>query len=309
VQAAMEARMDGGIFKEGLLAYAAALRFLLTTLPGLLLLGAILTLLFGFRLWSVARQRQLACQAAGQTLRWPERLALLFKEVSAMGAALVAGLPAILAVLAISGTVYAVADSLERFDRIQENARRISELTTVLRNLEQRHRVAEVQVRSAANGLVKLDLNYFLPGDSSTVAGHQYIEIAGTTIYFDAIVCNFDYTEIAAGRRVNLAIPYRVFSDRVPQIQGISLALRDSAGVPYMYKQADDQIYGLTPEIYHARLAELMQLLDNEPAARLNGIVRSVYGSAVHRRVQSGDRFTIWVEQSGGLVIKTPADF
>ena len=49
--------------------------------------------------------------------------------------------------------------------------------------------------------------------------------------------------------------------------------------------------------------------MDDERSARLTGIVRSVYGSAVHRRVVPGERFSIWIEQSGGLVIKTPRDF
>jgi hypothetical protein len=39
------------------------------------------------------------------------------------------------------------------------------------------------------------------------------------------------------------------------------------------------------------------------------GIVRSLYGDAVHRVAKKGDVFTVWVEQSGGLTVKDPAAF
>jgi hypothetical protein len=46
-----------------------------------------------------------------------------------------------------------------------------------------------------------------------------------------------------------------------------------------------------------------------DEAARGAGIVRSLYGDAVHRGVKKGDSFIVWVEQTGGLSVKDPTSF
>lgn len=301
--------MEPSAFKDLLFSYGRLVRFLLTSLPGLLLLGLALSLFFLVRVWHATRTRALACQAAGQTLKNGERVLLVFKELYSLFVGLAGALPTILAVFLIAGSLYAVSDSLERIDRVRLNAERINELTAVVRNLEKRYRVADVLVRAHEQGVMDVELAYYVPGEKERVVGRQQLRLRGNSLYFDAIVFNFDYAEIAAGRRVNLAIPYRIFSDQLAQAEGIPLQLKDSSGVPYIYNREEAEIYGLTPDVYHQRLRELLVLLEDEKAARLGGIVRSVYGSAVHRRVSAGDRFSVWIEQTGGLVIKNQADF
>jgi len=301
--------MDPAAFKELLFAYGRIVRFFLMTLPGVLILGLVLAVFFLIRVWHVARTRALACQAAGQNLKTGERILLVFKELYSLIIGLAGAIPALLAVFVIAGTLYAVSDSLERFDRLRLNAERISELSAVVRNLEKRYRVADVFVRAHEQGIMDLELAFYVPGEKERVVSRQQLRLRGNSVYFDALVFNFDYAEIAAGRRVNLAIPYRIFTDQLAQADGIELHLRDTNGVPYIYSREEPEIYGLAPGVYHQRLRELMSLIEDEKAARLGGIVRSVYGSAVHRRVASGDRFTVWIEQTGGMVIKNQTDF
>jgi hypothetical protein len=74
-------------------------------------------------------------------------------------------------------------------------------------------------------------------------------------------------------------------------------------GTPYMFNRADDDIYGLAPDLYRKRLAEFMELVRDESQAKEAGIIRSVYGSAVHKRVNVGDHFEIRSEQTGGIVL------
>ncbi len=296
-------------FKKILFAYADAVRFLFTTKPGIFAVFILAVGFFLFRVWSAARARALACEAADAKMSVGEALAILGKELYDMVLGVVAGLPAVVAVVAISGTVFAVSDSLKSIDEMRLNAARISELSTVVRNLEKRQKVADVLITSVDGEATDMRLSYFDASSAEKSVSEQSVSVAGTDIYFDAIVCNFDYAEIASGRKVNLAIPYRVFSDKTAQENGVVLGVRDSKGIPYMYIREAGNIYGIAPEAFNSRLSELIAILNDDGRARREGIVRSVYGSAVHRRVKAGDRFSIWVEQSGGIVIKNAREF
>ena len=66
-----------------------------------------------------------------------------------------------------------------------------------------------------------------------------------------------------------------------------------------------EKVYSLSVN----RLGEIAVLLRDEKAARGAGVVRSLYGAALHRPVRRGDRFTIWAEQTGGLTIKDASAF
>jgi len=164
--------------------------------------------------------------------------------------------------------------------------------------------VADIRVLSVQNGQTRLAMDFYAPSQAGEAVERKEILISGRDIYFDSIVLNFEYSQIAAGRRVNIAIPYRVFSDEVPQMEGISLGALDENGVPYIFQRSDEDIYGLTPQIYRDRLKELMELVRTDGSAREAGIVRSLYGSAVHKRVSPGDRLELRIEQTGGLTVK-----
>lgn len=293
--------MDSINAQDILAALAKALRWLGTPW-GLAILVAGCAALFLFRVWNAARSRQLACLAAGQRFRAGEAAGLFFKELYSGALALLTALPLLVAVVAMALSVVALSDTLEGLDRMRQDAQRIRELSQVLRNLEGRQRVLDSHVVSIKDGVTTLQLSFLDSAGKDSMT--QTVSIAGTDIYIDAIVCNFDYAQIAEGRTVNLAIPYRVFSDKVAQANGVVLGGRTEAGIPVQYERPMESIYGIAPELYRQRLTELVAILDNEDSARATGIVRSVYGSAVHKRVSIGERFSVWVEQSGGLTIK-----
>lgn len=298
-----------GAFKAILFALSDAARFLFTKPLGLGLLCAVLTLAAGARLWSVLSDRRLAAKAAGEAFgRWAAAGSAL-RELAAMGVKAAGALPALAAMGAALVILIGVADSTRAMDEYVAGRRRVAELTATVRNLERRYKAVEVRIDEAADGRIKAGLSFFDYRNPAAPARTQAIDIAGRELFIDAIVCNFDYSEISAGRAVNLAIPYKVFSDAVSEAEGIALSLLDEKGVPLMYRRTPEELYGIGSEAYEARLAELMASLRSDEAARGAGIVRSLYGDAVHRGVRKGDSFAIWVEQSGGITIKDAASF
>jgi len=166
-----------------------------------------------------------------------------------------------------------------------------------------------VAVLEAGGGRFVAEFSYYEGGRARPLAAPQRIELRGAELFVDAVVCNFAYSEIAQGRARNLALPYRAFSDEVPQAEGPALALLDDLGVPLVFRLPAEELYGIAPDRYAARVAELSAFLRSEEASRGAGIVRSLYGAAVHRPARKGDRFSIWIEQSGGLTIKDAFSF
>jgi hypothetical protein len=187
----------------------------------------------------------------------------------------------------IMGAVSSVSEFVER-------ERRIRELTVAIKYLDQSSKVIDVRVLSVTNGRSSLRLSYSAadPADPSVppVSWKRDMEIQGTDIFFDCMVLNFTYSEVASGRQKNIAVPYRVFSNLVPAREGITL--HETA-----FTIPPDDDFGDIPPVYRDRLR---QLLEDEAFARDMG-VRSVNGSAPHRRVKAGDRFSVRIEQSGGV--------
>jgi hypothetical protein len=86
------------------------------------------------------------------------------------------------------------------------------------------------------------------------------------------------------------------------------LQYKDKNGVPIFFKRADNEIYGLSTESYNSRIAEFSEYLTDEDKAREAGI-RSTIGNAVHKKIRKGEKMEIWVEQTGGIVIKQTDEF
>lgn len=281
-----------------------AIVFAFTTPVGLSALGALLLASFALRVRSTLRSSAAADRASGR-----ERSAgsaFLAVLDAALGSLLKAAsaLPTLAVLAAVAVSVVAVAEATRRVEEIAENERRIRELSAVVRNLERSVKVADLRVVDRSGGSTRFEIDFYDPSRGSGSVERRVLSIKGRDLYFDALVLNFDYSEIEAGRRVNIAIPYRVFSDEVAQMDGIPLGAADGDGIPYAWKRSDEDIYGIAPRAYRERLAELVALARSDAEARAAGIVRSVYGSAVHRKVEAGDRLEIRIEQSGGLTVK-----
>jgi hypothetical protein len=295
--------------KAILYALSDAAVFLFTKPLGLAVLGAALLLATVARLWSVLSDRRLAAKAAGEGFGKGAAAGAALRELAGLGVKAAGALPAIAGIGAALILLVGVADATRAVDEYIAGRKKVAELTATVRNLERRYKAVEARVEEAKEGRIKASLAFFDYADPSAPARTQSIEIAGRELFIDAIVCNFDYSEISAGRSVNLAIPFKVFSDEVPEAEGVSLSILDESGLPLMYRRSPEQLYGIGPEAYASRLAELMSAMRTDAAARGAGIVRSLYGDAVHRGVRKGDSFVVWVEQSGGLTIKDDASF
>lgn len=283
---------------------SAAILFLVTTTMGYIIGGSILVLLVGFTLARALHRERLLALAANTNFGAAQKFFVCIEALGRLVAALAANLPVLLMAAVLSISVVAIGETIRKVESSLEAATRIKELQTVLRNLERNLKIAEIRVLSTHNDRTTFEITFFDPASQQSIAETRTISIDGRDIYIDALVLNFDYSEIAAGRRVNIAIPYRVFSDQVPQINGISLGGLDSKGIPYMFHRSDEDVYGIAPEVYRERLKELIDRIGSDSSARSAGIVRSFYGSALHKRVSAGDRFELRQEQTGGLTLR-----
>lgn len=301
--------MDIDRLKEPLFAAADAVSFLLTRPTGWVILGGILAVGFVLRASSALRDRFLACEASGRRMGAGQAIGILLKELYGSLASFAAVLPTVAAVLVGSVLLVGVSDSIRTLDRISANRTRISELSAVVRNLERRYRVADVRVLSADGRTARLALAFYDSRTPGRPIRTQETEIEGSEVFVDALVLDFAYSEIESGRRVNLALPYRVYGNLQAPADGRELALLDEQGVPLLYRRSEAEIYGIDPQAYDSRLEELMVLLEDEGARRREGILRSIFGAAVRRKIWTGDTFTIWVEQTGGLTIKGDSGF
>ncbi|MDR0785722.1 MAG: hypothetical protein LBE74_07565 [Treponema sp.] len=214
-----------------------------------------------------------------------------FEKIAQNFAVLAPILAGVIMVLILAGSVLKLTAGVNAF---VEREKRIRELSIAIKYLEQSEKALAVKVDSVSNGRTILRLNYSAknPEDDSipSVDWRKEITIQGVDIYFDCLVLNFTYSEIMSGRQKNIAIPYRVFSNVVPAEEGVSLL--DNI-------VAEEDSFGFIPPVYGERLK---QLLSDEEFAKDMG-VRSANGSAPHRIVNAGDRFSVRIEQSGGVNI------
>jgi hypothetical protein len=288
---------------------ADAATFLFTKPLGLSILVAVLLLGAGTRLWTVVSGRRLAAKAAGEEFGLGSAAGAALRELVSLGVRAGGVLPAIAGLAVALALLVGVADATRAVDDYVAGQKRIAELSATVRNLDRRYKAIDVSVEDVTDGRIKATLSFYDYRDPKSPAKTQGVDIAGKELFVDAIVCNFDFSEIASGKAVNLAIPYRVFSDEVSESQGIALGLFDDKGIPLMYSRSADELYGIGPEVYGARLAELMASMRTDEAARGAGIARSLYGDAVHREAKKGDSFSVWVEQTGGITIKDADSF
>jgi hypothetical protein len=296
-------------FKGLLFALSDAATFLFTRPLGLTILGAALLLAAGARLWTVVSGRRLAARAAGEDFGVGAATGAALREVAGMGLKAAGALPALAGLAAALVLLVGLADATRAVDDYIAGQRRVAELSATVRNLDRRYKSMDVSIEEVVDGRIKAKLAFYDYRNPQAPAKTQSIDIAGKELFIDAIVCNFDYSEISAGKAINLAIPFKLFSDEVSETQGVALTLLDDRGIPLMYERSPDELYGLGADAFGARLAELMSLLRTDEAARGAGIVRSLYGDAVHRDVKKGDSFSVWVEQTGGLTVKDASSF
>jgi len=298
-----------GAFKSILYALADGAAFLFTTSTGIIILAAVLMLGAVLRLWSALSAGRLMAEAAGEDFGAGSAIGIALRELGGMGIKAAGAIPALAVLAIVLAMLLGLAGSVRKLDEYVEGRRRVAELTTTVRNLDRDFKALEAKIDDLSDGRVRATLSFFDKPGASAAAKVQAIDLPGKELYIDAIVCNFEYSEIAAGERLNLWIPNRVFTDQVPESEGVALSASDDKGIPLMFLREPGEVYGIGAEAFESRRAELVKLIASEEAARGAGIVRSVYGNAVHKAAKKGESFSVWVEQSGGLRIKDTSSF
>ncbi len=288
--------------------------FLFTTKLGFVILLVFFLAYLFISAYEAVKTRKLAYKAAsgfgGSRMSFFEKMYLIIGSLGRSISKFFSNLPVLIISLVLLLIIVTVSSGITAIDDYVQNRKKIAELQTVLKQLNQRYKVAEMEILDYdyKKDITKLKLRFYDNELGNFSKQSQNIEILGNDIYFDAMILNFEFSDISNYENRNLVLPYRLFSNKVPQSEGILLKLNDENGIPLVYKRKDNNIFGLSPESYNANLKEFTLYMKDEEAARKAG-VRSSYGNAVHRRVKKGQKLIVWVEQTGGLVIKEKSDF
>jgi hypothetical protein len=278
--------------------------FLFTNPLGILIFISAIVLIVLLYFFYTIHRASLLSKIAGKQFTAGSVFLAVIEALGKLILKLIVWLPALVMIVIITMSVTTLGAAISKAEASLAAAKKIQDLTILVKNLDRSYRVADIEILSVSNNVTNIRLKFYDPSRPDAPIEQKELSIPGRDIYFDAMVLNFDYSRIAEGRNINIAIPYRIFSENIPQREAIPLGAQDIMGTPYIFNRADADIYGLAPELYRERLAEFMELVRDEEKARKEGIIRSVYGSAVHKRVNPGDHFEIRTEQTGGIVLR-----
>jgi hypothetical protein len=283
--------------------------YLFTTRSGYVLMLIFLILYLIFTIGNSLRVRRLNHQAISMNYRVPflEKLYIIFSELIKAFMGIISKLPVLIAVFLILFGIVGLSTAFSTINEFVDNQKKIKELKAVVKNLDKSYIVARLEITDLdpVNNLTSLKIQYYDYAKDDYIKDAQNIKIKGKDIYFLTYVMNFEYSEIESGSAINLVVPIKIFSEVVPKDEGIKLMNMDSTGVPYVFNRDNDEIYGIDSLGYYTRLKELVGYMNDPEKARKEG-VRSFYAAAPHyiNNIRKGMRFVIWVEQTGGLVLK-----
>ena len=288
--------------------------FLFTTKTGLIILLSILLLYLIFTTGNAIKVRKLIHRGGTSRVVVPfgEILYIIGSEITKLFAKILSNIPILLGIILFFTAIVGMSASFKTFDNFMANQQRIKELKTVVKHLDKRYKVAKLEILNIdeVNNKTTLKVHFFDYEKDIYIPETQEIIIDGQQIYFMAYVLNFDYSEIETGTKKNIVIPSKIFSEVVPSENGYMLNIKDTAGVPYIFHRAEKDVFGLTLETYNERIKEISSFITDKDKAREAGI-RSFWGNFVHydKKLRKGMKIIIWVEQTGGLVIKEKTEF
>lgn len=283
--------------------------FLFTTKTGYFILLLFLILYLIFTIGNSLRVRKLNHQAISPNYRTPffEKLYVVFSELMKSFLGIFSKAPVLIGMFLILFGIVGLSNAFSTIDEFVENQKRIKELKAVVKNLDKSYIVAKLEITNVdvVNNTTSLNVHYYDYALDDYLKDYQSVTIKGKDIYFLNYVMNFEYSEIESGEKINLVVPYKIFSEVVPKDEGVVLQNVDSTGVPYVFYRDNDEIYGMDSLSYYNRLKELAEYMTNPEKARKDG-VRSFYAAAPHyvNNIKKGMKIIVWVEQTGGLVLK-----
>ena len=243
-----------------------------------------------------------------------EKIYIIFSELIKIGLNLIAKVPVLLGVLIFFIALVGISKSFDEVQNFINADKKIKELNSLITQLDKRYKVADLEVVDMLFDIEtkevtsKLKIDFYDYTNTGKTVKTQNITIKGSDIYFNAMVLNFDYSAITNGKKINLTLPYRVFSDEVPMEEGIKLEYLNEKGIPFIYNREADNIYAMPTDSFDIRVNEIMNFISDEKTAKTQG-VRSFNGNAVHKRLKKGSKETIWIEQTGGIVMRPKGIF
>ncbi len=283
--------------------------FLFTTKTGIILLVLSLLLFLWFSMYNKLKDRRLLYQSATGKAQVPlhEFMLIVIDETGKLFAKIISNITVLVVILFLMLAIVGLSTSIKVFNNYFTNQQKIKELTVVVKNLSQKYKVAKIEVLdfNPRKDSTSLKIKFYDYASNSYVPEDQIINLPGHDIYFLTYVMNFEYTEIENGENINIAIPYSIFSEKLAQNEGIKLNLQDNNGVPFIYHRDTADLYGISMNNYNAQMKEIVSYMNDADLARKAGI-RSSYSAAPHyvKALRKGQTFVIWIEQTGGLIIK-----
>lgn len=275
-----------------------------------LMIGGVIAL---FVLFVLAARRyrvvSLSVKAAGERMSPP---IVLFELGAAFLHALLKVLrwvPLVLGGLLVILLVGGLHSSLEGVQTLLQRQERIRNLALAVENLSASRKVASISVLEYRNGESTLEVRVFDGAGGRRELSRKTLAVSGRDIHIDAAVLNVDYALVESGKRQNIAIPWRIYSENLAQADALPLGTLGDNGVPHAFNRSDDEIIGMAPEAYRALLAELFSLRAEDRLLRSDGIVRSLYGNALHRIMRPGETWDLFLEASGGLSLRENRPF
>ncbi len=288
--------------------------YLFTTKTGFLILVLSLIVYLLLSTIDAIRVRQLTYKAATNFtsggISIVEKIYIFGRTILRTFTKIIGNAPVLIIVFLLMFFIVGISTGLSTIDEFVENQNKIKELNIVLKHLDKRQKVAEIDIINVdyVTFETTMKIKFFDYASNDFHNEEQNIIIKGTDIYLDAIVMNFEYTEIDNGKKYNIALPYRLFSNMVSQSEGILLNCKDTKKIPLTFKRNKEDIYGISAEKYNMYIEQFSVYMNDEEKAREAG-VRSIIGNAVHKKIQKGQILTIWIEQTGGIVIKEEEEF
>ena len=283
--------------------------FLFTTKTGLFILFLLFLLWIYIRLYNRLKERKLQKEAATgeDKLSVQELSAIIFDEISGIFTFIFTNISVLLVSLLIMFTIVGISAAFSSVEDYLNKRQQINNLKITLKNLDQSYRVAKVEVidRDLINDSTTLKVKFYDYAGNDYMPDEQVVKLPGHNIYFLMYLINFKYSLIESGEKVNITLPYLIYSEKQRQDEGIRLKLTDSIGVPYIFHRDSSDIYGISYSDYESSIKEIAELITDPEKARQAGVI-SQYVAAPHytRILKKGQSFEIWVEQTRGLVIK-----
>ncbi len=288
--------------------------FLFTTRTGIIIFLVLLLLYLFYLTAREVRHRSLLYEAARRRAHFTglNAIGIFFEQVGKLFLQLINNLTVVLIVLLLLIGIVGLSSAFDTVDKFVQNQQKIQDLKIVVKNLSRNYEVAKIKILNYdyAKNQTTCEIMFYDYATGKYLPNRQKITIKGSKIYVLSLVINFDYSLIETGKKINLALPFKVFSDQVPSKDGILLQIADSTGIPFIYHRNTEQIYGLDSSTYAQRIKEIARYISDEKAARRAG-VRSIIAASPHNFLipRRGQVYKIMVEQTGGLVIKRVESF